>query len=432
MSDELLVLGAAVSGAAAARLGARLGYRVTVYDRDPATIDRLDLDVTKVSGEWRPDLLDRADLVVTSPGIPPAAPPLAAALEGPAPVLSELEFGSRQLEAPYVAVTGTNGKTTVAEAAAAMMVADGLRACAAGNVGLAVSDIALDSWDAVAIEASSFQLTLIEDFHPVAAAILNIAPDHLDWHGGFAAYVAAKLRITENQTAQDLLVFDPGDEVVVAALATAAATVPVSGRYRPEEGNGPDDGGLVVGDRMFPKPALDEVWLYDLTVAATLAAAVGVGPRGIGHVLEHFEPGLHRRQLAGTADGVTWVNDSKATNPHAAAAAARTYPSVILIAGGRNKGLDLAPLLAVPTVRHVIALGEAAAELAAIGGDRVTVVGDMREAVKRSAELAVSGDTVLLAPGCASFDMFPSYAARGDSFMRLVTEHTTPRIGGAA
>jgi len=423
MNGSLLVLGGAVSGVAAARLGLRLGYDVAVYDLDPAVIDQLDVDVRTHAGAWQSEWLNGADLVVSSPGIPPHAPPVVDALSGSAPVVSELEFGSAHLEAPYVAVTGTNGKTTVAESTADMMIADGLRACAAGNVGLAVSDIALDPWDAVAIEASSFQLQLIDRFHPRAAAILNIAPDHLDWHGGFEPYVAAKLRITENQTSDDILAFDPADEVVAdATISTAARRVPVSGGRRPVDGNGPDDGSLWIGDHAYPVPKLDPVWLYDLTVAATLSSAVGVGPLGIQTVFERFEPGPHRRQIAGVANGVTWINDSKATNPHAAMASICAYDSVVLIAGGRNKDLDLGPMLTMPNLRHVFAVGESAVEMEAVGGNLVTIVADLADAVDKSAEIAGPGDTVLLAPGCASFDMFSSYAERGREFTELVEQ----------
>lgn len=423
MTRSLFVLGGAVSGAAAARLGVRLGYDVTVYDRDPAVLEGLDIDVHTVAGEWHSDMLDDANLIVASPGIPPTAPPVLDAATREAPLVSELEFGSRHLEAPYVAVTGTNGKTTVTEATAAMMAADGLRACAAGNVGLAVSDIALDPWDAVAVEASSFQLRFIDRFHPKASAILNVAPDHLDWHGGFAQYLAAKTRIAENQTADEPLVYDPDDDVVAGAIGNLAAQpTPVSGRRRPETGNGPLDGNLWISGNAYPIPKLDPVWLYDLTVAATLAAAVGVGPLGIRSVLEHFEPGRHRREIVGVGNGVTWVNDSKATNPHAAVAAIEAYDSVVLIAGGRNKDLDLAPLTSLPNVRHVFAMGEAAGDLAAAGGDLVTVVEGIEQAVRRSHAIAGPGDTVLLAPGCASFDMFTDYAERGDVFTSLVRD----------
>jgi UDP-N-acetylmuramoylalanine--D-glutamate ligase len=426
---KVLVLGGAVSGRAAARLALRLGHEVAIYDRDPAATADAPEAAAVSTGEWDAQLLDAVDLVVTSPGIPEHATPIQAALAGPAPLVSELEFAARQLTAPYVAITGTNGKTTVTEATAAMLRAAGMRACAAGNVGLALSDVALDRWDCVAVEASSFQLRFIDRFHPKAAAILNIAPDHLDWHGTLDAYAAAKARIWENQTEHDVLVYDADDAGAVRAARPARARrIGASGVARPPGGNGPETDRLLVGDMTFPHPGLDAIWMLDLTVSATLAAAVGTPAEAIGRVIAGFAPGTHRRTVVARSGGVTWVNDSKATNPHAAVASAGAYASVVLIAGGRNKGLDLAPLVAVPTVRHVMAIGEAAAELAAAGGDKVRVVDDMEQAVTWAASIAVAGDTVLLAPGCASFDMFDSYQHRGEVFTALVRT----LVGGGA
>ncbi len=418
---NVLVLGAAVSGRAAAGLAVRLGDRVTVYDRSAAAIDALDLDVATAYGEWDRSLLDTADLVVTSPGIPEHAAPIVAATAAPVPLVSELEFASAHLDAPYVAITGTNGKTTVTETTAAMMRAGGMRAVAAGNVGLALSDIALEPWDCVAVEASSFQLRFIDRFHPKAAAVLNIAPDHLDWHGSFAAYAGAKARIHENQDAGDIVAFDANDAAAAAATAGARSIrIPVAGDHRPAAGNGPEGDRLMVGEVAFPKPDLDAVWQFDVAVAATMAQAVGTSEAGIGEVLASFQPGVHRRTVVAEVAGVTWVNDSKATNPHAAVASASAYPSVLLIAGGRNKGLDLAPLVQAATVKQVFALGEAAPDLYAADPHKVVVVPDLEQAVVQARALAAAGDTVLLAPGCASFDMFDSYAHRGEVFTALV------------
>ena len=429
---RVLVLGAAVSGMAAARLAVRTGHDVTVYDADPASATAAPLGtavtdpaIAVATGAWRPEVLAGIDLVVTSPGIPEAAPPIVDALEAARSnrlrVVAELEFASAHLDAPYVAVTGTNGKTTVTETAAAMLTASGLKACAAGNVGLALSDVALEPWDCVVVEASSFQLRFIDRFRPDAAAVLNVAPDHLDWHGGFAGYLAAKTRIHENQRPGDIVAYDPDDPGAVSAVAAARSQrVPISGTHRPMSGNGPQGGRLHIGDLAFPVPDLDAVWLFDVAVAATLAAHVGAEAEGIAAVAAAFTPGAHRRTVVAEWSGITWVDDSKATNPHAAVAAAGAYPSVILIAGGRNKGLDLSPLTAVPSVRRIVAIGEAAPDLASAGGDRVDVAADLADAVRIAASLAMPGDTVLLAPGAASFDMFTSYAARGDAFVAEV------------
>jgi UDP-N-acetylmuramoylalanine--D-glutamate ligase len=422
---RLLVLGGALSGRAATRLAIRLGHQVVLYDRDPGAWssgpDVLPAGVATHGGDWDRRLLDAVDLVVTSPGIPEAAAPIVDTLGAGLPLVSELEFAASHLAVPYVAVTGTNGKTTVTEAAAAMLVASGVRSVAAGNVGLALSDAVAGPWDVVAVEASSFQLRFVDRFHPVAAAILNIAPDHLDWHPDLSAYAAAKARIYENQGPADLVTHPVDEPVALAAVAGARSRkVPVSGIRRPPGGNGPERGRLHVEDLELALPDLDPVWRYDLTVAATLARSRGATGDAISGVIAGFRPGPHRRRVVAVRNGVTWVDDSKATNPHAAVAAAGAYRSVVLIAGGRNKGLDLAPLAAVPSVRRILALGEAAGELVAAGGDLVTEVTDLAEAVSVAAASAAPGDTVLLAPGCASFDMFDSYAHRGDVFAALV------------
>ncbi len=419
-----LILGAAVSGRAAARLARRLGHDVVLYDRDESAIAGLSLDVVTVGGEWDRRLLAGRNLVVTSPGIPQGAAPIVDTLAAGIELISEMEFGYRHLESPCVAVTGTNGKTTVTAAAAAMLDAGGYDAMAAGNIGVALSDLADAGHQVVVVEASSFQLRFVDTFHPRAAAILNIAPDHLDWHGSLAAYTAAKRRIGENQVAGDIVVFDADDEPAVAAVVgLPARAIPVSGNRRPDGGNGPEGDVLHIGEVTVPRPALDNAFTMDLTAAATLAHHMGASAEAIDTVISSFTTETHRRTVIGRWDGVAWINDSKATNPHAAVAAAAAYRSVILIAGGRNKGLDLTPLAQVPTVRAIIALGEASRELAAATPpEKFHQADSLADAVALADDLATAGDTVLLAPGCASFDMFRDYRERGRVFTALVIE----------
>jgi UDP-N-acetylmuramoylalanine--D-glutamate ligase len=304
-------------------------------------------------------------------------------------------------------------------------------AMAAGNIGNALSNVALDPPEMLVIEASSFQLRFIDGFHPTAAAILNIAPDHLDWHDNMGEYVAAKQRIFENQTGDDILVFDVDDTGASEAVESAPARlIPVSGKALPDGGSGARGNELIIAGERYPRPDLDRAFTMDLVAAGELAAHLGATSHGIGNVIASFRPGEHRRTVVGTWDGVTWVNDSKATNPHAAIASVEAFRSVVLIAGGRNKGLDLAPIVAVPGIRQVIGMGEAAAELAAATDpDRFVTAGDLTEAIAIADEIAKPGDTVLLAPGCASFDMFESYAARGREFSRLVLAKKGERNG---
>ena len=415
---SVLVLGGAVSGVAAARLAAARGDEVVVYDRRP--IELADLEVA--GGDWDSAILQGVELVVTSPGFPEHVGAIPDVMAAGLPLVSEMEYAVSQLNIPYAAVTGTNGKTTVTSVAAEMLKESGVDASAAGNIGTALSDLVLSPPAVVVIEASSFQLRFIDQFRPVAAALLNIAPDHLDWHTDMAEYIAAKQRIFENQTAADILVFDADDPGAAQAVVIAASRpIPVSGRRIPVGGSGVAGDSLVVAGTRYPRPNLDRAYTMDLVAAGELAAHLGASPAGIGATIARFRPGQHHRTVVGVWNDVAWVNDSKATNPHAAVASVEAYPSVLLIAGGRNKGLDLTPIVAAPTVRRVIGIGEAAPELAAAtDGERFIAADGLRDAIDVADSLAVAGDTVLLAPGCASFDMFDSYAARGDEFTKLV------------
>ena len=422
--SRTLVLGAAVSGRAAVRLAKRLGHEVIVYDRSAEAVADIE-DVAVITGDWQRGLLDGVDLVISSPGIPLSAPPVHDSLASASDVISEMEFGWRHLDARCAAVTGTNGKTTVTAAAARMLVESGIDAAAAGNIGLALSDVADRGHEVVVIEASSFQLELVDGFHPEAAAILNIAPDHLDWHGSPDAYAAAKRKIGRRQTAEDIITYDADDPGATRAVAgLPARPIPASGVRAPAGGNGPRGDEILIGDTAYPRPQhLDTAFTLDMVVAGTIATHLGATAAGVGSVIRAFVPEEHRRTVVGSWRDVTWINDSKATNPHAAVAAAAAYPSVVLIAGGRNKGLDLAALPNVPSVRAVIGIGEAAAELAAATDPaRFHGAASLEEAIGKAEKLAIAGDTVLLAPGCASFDMFDDYKERGRIFTDLVLE----------
>ena len=442
---RMMVLGAAVSGSAAARLGKRLGYSVTVYDQRPGAGATLMGDgIGMVTGRWDPDLLFGVGLVVASPGVPLRAAPITDAMEAGIPVWSEIEFAWRHLSDPIprsnlVAITGTNGKTTTTEAVAAMLSASGISTAAVGNIGTPLSDVTDDAYQALAVEVSSFQLDLTEAFHPPTAILLNIAPDHLDWHPSYTAYVAAKAKIIANQEANDLLVFDADDPGVAPVAARAPGRRhPVSGRERPAGGSGPAAGSLHLPGISVPLDALwarDPALVVDLTAAAVAAIDRGARPEAVADVSRRFRPGSHRREVVAESAGVLFVNDSKATNPHAALAAIGSFPSVVLIAGGLNKGLDVTPLAAAVNVRFVVAMGTTAGTLIeAAGPGRSAEASSMEEAVAIATKVARAGDTVLLAPGCASFDMFDDYAARGDAFVAavrgLVNDDRT--VGGAA
>lgn len=414
-----LVVGAGVSGRAAAALAAELGDEVLVFDRSREAVADLASLYPTATGGWSADLLSRAERVVVSPGVPEHAPEVRDALVEGIPVISEVELAASVADAPIVAVTGTNGKTTVTGLITEMLIAAGHKAVATGNIGTAFAEVAGGPWEVFVVEVSSFQLRFTSRFHPRVAVLLNIAEDHLDWHGTLQAYSAAKSKIFQNQDANDLLIYDVDDPGARAAVAGAPSQLlPVSGIRRPEGGSGPVGDKLVTPAGALPLGKVsDPSFIVDLAAAAAAAGWFETGPEPLAAVVSAFEPGPHRRTRVGSWGGVDWIDDSKATNPHAALAAVAAYPSVVLIAGGRNKGLDLSPLVHAPTVKHVVAIGEASESLIAAGGpERVSDAGSMAAAVAVASSLAKAGDTVLLAPGCASFDMFRSYAARGDAF----------------
>ena len=274
------------------------------------------------------------------------------------------------------------------------------------------------------MEASSFQLRFIDSFRPSAAVIVNFAPDHLDWHPDVAAYGAAKSRIFEHMEDDDLLVFDAADPGAVGLVASAVARrVGVTGHER-QGGSGPEGPTMYLAGATVSLDDLkrtDSVMLVDLAAAAETARALGATAEGIAAAAVAYQPGRHRREVVARVGGVTFIDDSKATNPHAALAAIGAYPSVVLIAGGRAKGLDIRPLARADSVRGLVAIGESAEELLSERRDAVGAA-TMGEAVDRAISLSDPGDVVLLAPGCASFDMFDSYGHRGDVFAAAVRE----------
>ena len=313
-----LILGAGVSGSAAAHLAAELGHSVSVYDRSSqATLPLRDQGYAVHSGAWADRLLKNIGLIVVSPGFPEHSEPVQHSLAAGIETISELEFGARQLSVPYVAVTGTNGKTTVTRATADMLNASGVSAVAAGNIGFPICGLGTEPAAVVVLEASSFQLRFIDQFHPVAAGITNVAADHLDWHGTIAEYSAAKARVFENMTADDLVVFDI-DDVGARDLSAQSRcrTMPVSGITVPEGGIGPDAGALVIGGEHLPLSTDDPSYVADLGIAAAMARSVGARTDGIARVLASFAPGAHRRRMVGTKDGSAWIDDSTATSPH--------------------------------------------------------------------------------------------------------------------
>ncbi len=429
--SRLLVLGAGISGMAAGRLARRQNAQVTIYDEHPSS-HALSEGFAIASGGWDPVLLNGIDVVIASPGFSERSVPVVEALEWGIPVWSEVEYAWRHLELPVIAITGTNGKTSVTEATAAMLDASGINAPATGNIGSPLSDFTDDAYDALVVEVSSFQLRFTETFHPVAAAITNVALDHLDWHGSEYSYRSSKARIYANQTSSDLLVYDRDDEGATELASAARSEIyPISGTCLPVGGGGVDGGRLLVsevGIDITDLMSQESSHLANRAGAATLALRMGAPDEAVTKGAIGYMPAKHRRTLIHESDGIRWVDDSKATNPHAAVASIRAHTSVILIAGGLAKGLDVTPLAGESNVRILLGIGEAGPDLVEAAGDRGQLADTLDIAVAMAAGAARRGDTVLLAPGCASFDQFESYEARGDRFAELVTE----RLGASS
>ncbi|MFC4051488.1 UDP-N-acetylmuramoyl-L-alanine--D-glutamate ligase [Actinomadura syzygii] len=447
------VAGLGVSGRAAARVLAAHGARVTAVDaRDDAAqrartaeLEALGVEVRLGDGDSLPA---GTELVVTSPGWRPDTPLLAAAAAAGIEIIGEVELAWRlrpENAAPWLAITGTDGKTTVVRMLASMLTAAGYKALAVGNVGTPIVEAVSEPYDVLAVELSSYQLHWSSSIRPFAAAVLNVAPDHLDWHGSMEAYVAAKSTIFAPGC---VAVFNADDDTSTALADRAEGVerrvgftlrVPRPGEFGVVE-------ELLV-DRAFTgdpgTQAVEVAALGDVRpfaphnvanalAAAALARAFGAPADAVRDGLRAFVPDPHRIQHVADVAGVAYVNDSKATQPHAAAASLAAYRNVVWIAGGLLKGLDVDDLVrsCAGRLRGAVLMGRdrhRLAEALARHAPDVPVVdvpdtdtGAMDRVVTEASGLARPGDTVLLAPVGASFDMFTDYPARGDAFIAAV------------
>lgn len=407
---RVLVVGLARSGQAAAEALAARGAQVVGYDRDPEVdAGRLRaLGVEVVTGPEEERVLTGIDLVVKSPGVPGERPLVAGARARGIPVWSEIELGARLLGSPLLGVTGTNGKTTTSELLGAIFRAGGCPVEVAGNVGRPLTALAgrvgPETW--IVCELSSFQLEDVETLRPAIAVLLNLEPDHLDRHGTFEAYAAAKLRLFERQ--------GPGD---VAVLPRGFGPVPGAAR-RVE---------FAADDPLPAEPLLPGSHNRENAAAATAAArAAGLGEEAIAEALRTFPGVPHRIELVRELRGVVYVNDSKATNVAAALRALASFPGrrrhVILGGRGKAEPYDRLAAAFAPGDRAYL-IGEAAEEIArALEAAGVPCVraGDLEAALAAAAVAAAPGDVVLLSPACASFDQFRDFEQRGDAFRALV------------
>ncbi len=440
---RVAVVGAGVSGLGAARALAARGAAVVLLDGADGDRQRAAAaEVVGLGGTARLGGLPAApgpdvDLVVTSPGLRPDTPYLVAAGAAGVPVLGEVELAWQWTGATrWLCVTGTNGKTTTTEMLGAILAAAGRSATTAGNIGTPIVEAvgARPPYEVLAVELSSFQLHWSASVAPVAAAILNIADDHLDWHGGPAAYADAKARLWAHP---ETIAIGNADDPVVAERLAAAAGRQVTFGLRSGASGGPGGPGLTVedgvlvdrafgGGRLLPVAELGATGPHNVAnalAAAALARAYGIGVGPIGAALAAFRPGAHRNQVVARVDGVDFVDDSKATNPHAAAASLAAYRSVVWIAGGLNKGLSFDDLIVAVRdhVRAAVLIGRCAPEVAAAMARHapdvpVEAASSMDDAVEAAAKLARPGDTGLLPPAAASMDMFRDYPERADRF----------------
>ena len=445
MLKSITVLGLARSGIAAAQLALKKG--IAVYASDAAdneavraaaaelTTQGADVDV----GKFDVDKIAKTEAIVVSPGIPPYAPPLNDERLKRKKRISELEFASRFITGKTLAVTGTNGKSTVTAWAGHVLKGAGLRVEVAGNIGNALSNVAMleEQPDWVVIEASSFQLADIDRFAPNIGVVTNLAPDHLDRYDSVDDYYADKKRMFKNASIDSIWVLN-GDDAEVQALAENAAGRRLCFRLDAELGEGEHGAFLArTGELILKVDALravlvrkEELKLLGLHNVAN-ALAVSLMSIGTGIPLESIREGLrtfgglpHRMQVVGNAGGVTWINDSKATNVASTAVALRseTRPTVLLL-GGRHKGEPYTTLLPdMANVKTVIAYGEAAAEIEKDLRGSVSIArieGSFEDAVATAARIAVKGDVILLSPACSSYDMFRNYEERGAAFERL-------------
>ena len=430
---RVLVYGLGVSGVATARRLRDEGLTVVAADDDAGEAPRerareLGMGLHTAPGPAELENLARTvDEIVVSPGVP--AHHRVFSLGAAVPVVGEVELAWRRARCPVVAVTGSNGKTTVTTLVQAMLKASGRRAVAAGNIGLPLLDAVAGDAEVVVAEVSSFQLALTTTFRPAVGAWLNFSPDHLDWHGTVDAYRAAKARLWANCGPGDVAVANAEDAVVMAEVAAPrarGATVVTfglgDGDYAWRHGALAGPGGAVVA-ALATVPRRMPHDLVDAACATATALVAGATPEGCARALARFRGLPHRVQLVGEANGVRFYDDSKATTPGAVLAALAGFDRAVLIAGGRNKGLDLSVLAgAADRLGAVVAVGEAADDVAGAFAGTTTVLraSSMADAVGQAAAAAGPGDAVVLSPGCASFDWYGSYAERGDDFARCV------------
>ncbi len=434
---KIAVIGLAKTGLATVAFLLGRGAKVTATDMNPQSLAAASFPGMKTAPH-DPEILEGVDLVVPSPGVPPANPILRAAVTKGIPILSELELAGRFLRIPLIAVTGTNGKTTTTALIGHILAQSGRKAFVGGNIGAPLIGYVggPQADDRAVIEVSSFQLQWSGTLHPAVAVLLNVTADHLDYHGSFAAYRAAKERLFANQTAMDTAILN-GDDAGTAALAPrlAARTLCFRSGGAVTTGMYAENDGLIYvspeGEKeTYPREMVKLPGTHNLenVMAAVMAArSCGCSPAEIAAAVASFPGFPHRIEYVGERRGVSFYDDSKGTNVDAVCRALETFTApVILLMGGRDKAGDFRPLLPLlrQKAKRLVLFGEARAAIGAVLGGVVATESHptLREGITAAAAGAAAGDVVLLSPGCASFDEFQDYKARGKFFQDRVKD----------
>jgi UDP-N-acetylmuramoylalanine--D-glutamate ligase len=440
-NKRVLVVGLGKSGVASALFMKAHGARVTVSDTKSGDELRneipvlLDHGITVETGGHGDRTFHGQDLIVVSPGVPVDAPPLVQARALGETVIGEIELAANFLPGPIIAITGSNGKTTTTALTGEIMTAAGLPALVGGNIGTPAISLAERATPetVIVLEVSSFQLETIQTFRPRVAVVLNVTPDHLDRHRTVEVYVAAKTRIFENQQTSDFAVLNADDPTCVAMAAQTRAQVFWFSRQKEvQQGAWVRDGKIVFRDAAAQKEIMQvaEIPLkgahnLENVLAATCAGMLmGCTPEKVRQAVRDFKAVEHRLEFVATIRGVDYYNDSKATNVDATIKALESFPANIhLILGGKDKGSDYTVLneLLRQRVKRVYTIGAAAAKIESqIKGAEIVHAETLENAIRKASAAAQPGDTVLLAPACASFDQFKSYEHRGRVFKEIV------------
>ena len=449
MGDAILIIGAARSGVASAEYLLSIGKQIVISDMNTKLAEDVETQLghASVSYVWgkQPDVAAlQPELIVMSPGVPLSIPPVVKARELGIPVISEPELAFRCSDVPFVAITGTNGKTTTTTLTAFLLEKEGRKVVAGGNIGLPLISQCpkMSANDIVVAEMSSFQLESVDSFCPKVAVVMNLTPDHLDRHKTMEAYAAAKANIFKNQGPEEYLLLNKDDAIVAAMAAGAKSHVYYFSQQEIlDEGIWLEDGNLVyrldkngAPQVLIPAAEIGIVGSHNWqnAMAASLAALLmGQQPEIIAERLRAFKGVAHRMEPVATIDGVLYVNDSKGTNPDSTEKALGSYGErpIVLIAGGRNKGSDMAVLVPLMRAhcRGVVLVGEATGDFIdafeRTGYTDYVCADSFEDAVAKAREMAQSGDVVLLSPACASWDMFDNFEQRGDLFKELVKDY---------